>query len=565
MADLRHDNSDNGDSSNSTHQPEQQPASHESSWDIPNLDGIDFHRITSSATPSSSVSSNTSSSSRGTNYIEPVQDIEMTQSLAQLATNTSTNLKKVTPEDISQRYSSQASDTNNVEDPEATAAFDPLADDALMLPAQLPEDETPLQGSHEPQNQQELQDPQETQKLQTLPELPEESTFTSQFAALVSEDEGEAEGSHTHTNGRHTHTSSAGSSSNGVDRNTRRVLIWGIAGVLAVILIVALTIFIRHTATAATHEQLVNACVTSVKSAQSSSQELQKTINNADAEAKTSSDQVEDTSVLTNIQNAISQANASITKVNNLEKCSADLSDTQLKSITEDANSAISSQSTYQTTITKAKTAVSNSKNAKAVSTAKNELSAKRQEAQTLYTESQDKVADEATRDNLKKAIDSADNLLKQSTKSVTKDQYDDAKRTLNNTMTAVQNSQKAKAEADAKEREKDTDGICAPFAGSFSRGDTQFTLNGDCSITYGDDSSGSPSSCTFADGSTSTCASVDDEDNPQHINWSMQCTSDDNACKSGPVQLFASGLSNGGGDTSKTRISIGGQLFTKN
>ncbi|WP_018142989.1 hypothetical protein [Alloscardovia criceti] len=547
-------------------------AMNESQWDIPNLDGIDFDL---SGQPTA----------------------ENTQSLAQLSESTSSSLREInadTPDQEGAQHvdSSTANASDNSIDPESTASFDPLADDADMLPAEFnPHTETHTismasQAGDAGDAASSTDDGSETVVLgaplspvdetTVAPTTPREaisgtsasgtsaaedtSSFDTAFTEALNQfaDEDDdlgktGEFAAASAAGRHSHVARSKTNS---DRNTRRILIWGIVAVLVISLIVAVAIFWRNTANAQTHQQILAECVSSRKAAEDSSAALQKVVDDAQSATSTQSSEVDDTTVLTKVKNAVNQASASIASEKDLQSCTTELSDAQLQSITSQADEIVTNQTQYTTTINDSVSAVDSAKSNKSISSAKNDLSSKRQEAQTLYDQSAGKVSDETTRENLKKAIDEADELIAQSTKSVTATQYSAAVDTLNNTMTAVQNSMKTYEEAEAKKnREENTSGICAPYAGTYANGSTQFTLNGDCSVRYADNSSGAPSTCTFSDGSTGSCATVDNQDNPSQITWSMVCTGN-GACQNANVQL-----STNGGAAS---INVGGQSFTK-
>ncbi|TCD54176.1 hypothetical protein EJ419_03800 [Alloscardovia theropitheci] len=575
--------------------PNSHSASHEDSedvlnekrWDIPNLNGFDFE-------------------------LTDEQTIANTQSLTQLSESTSTALRAINAREQEEAARAlqarrEYNDNRDSQDPEATSSFDPLADDADMLPshedshsntdnASATNDDSaqtiiisgkpvlnPQTNTQDANAQVEAQSAESTRTIDTSDEtsvvLPDtavthsedgEETLVSGFEGLddftETDDSDNSADTQSHDylgdqpiapsasragHGTHAHKVSDEEAS---ARNTRRMLIWGIAGVLVIALVVGLTIFFRNMANAQTHEQLLATCTSSRESAQTSSANLQKLVNDTNSVASTQSVDVEDTSTLTRIKNAINQANASINSEKDLDACTASLSDIQLRNIAQQADTIVNNQTEYTTAINKAKTAVENSKATKTQSNAKNDLTSKRQEAQTLYDQSNGKVTDETTRTNLKKAIDAADQLIAQNIKNVTSSQYSSAIDTLNNTMTAVQNSMKAYDDAQ-KEKDANIAGVCAPFAGTYSNGSTRVTLRGDCSVRYSDDSVGNPSTCTFPDGSTGSCATVDNAENPNEINWSMECLQN-GSCSNADVSVS--------GKNGQTTLNIGGQTYRK-
>ena len=582
----------------SNHNTDDNPLNEER-WDIPNLNGFDFD-------------------------LTEEQTIANTQSLTQLSESTSTALRAINAQNALNSSNNAAQNNaaqseqraSDTQDPEATASFDPLAEDAQMLPAtESPAQQsepssdvhstetvvlgspaaattpaartsapsetsnstagstadstsTPSETATLPLNSAEDRtDGASTYETSTADASPAETTLTS-FADFA-EDDDDSDDAPTRTyqpqdpvvaalsstpqshRGSHAKQLSDQETS---ERSTHRMLIWGIAAVLAIVVIVGLTIFFRNMANAQTHEQILAACTSSRQSAQKSSESLQKVVNDATATAATQSSDVEDTATLTKAKNALEQANASLASEKALDECKATMSDAQLRALTNQADTIVSNQTQYTLTINKTKTAVENSKATKTQSNAKNNLSTKRQEAQTLYDQSNGKVTDETTRTNLKKAIDDADSLIAQNIKNVTSSQYSSAIDTLNNTMTAVQNSMKAYEESE-KAKEANVAGVCAPFAGTYSNGSSQVTLRGDCTLRYSDNSIGTPSTCTFSDGSTGSCATVDDEDNPNEVGWSVVC-SGDGACQNSNARV-----SNRGGQIT---MELGGQSYTR-
>lgn len=608
-------------------------ALNESRWEIPNLDGIDFTRIRDTYQNAQS------SSLPGSENISltPNDELEMTQSLANLAASTSTTLAHISGEKGEQQsasadlHTSKSTDSDvsrsseASDDPESTAAFDPLADDydefdALnSAPQSSLTPDTPNLAPDNAQNadisgsnnisspmaeqtegaradearteasrtelegdptvaltaQSESEPAKITEHIvlsQYAPSTPDESaapaaaaptitesnwdtdpnelTFTSQFAAL-SDDSTDALPAASH-----------GKTSKD-DRLTRRVLLWGIIGVIVLALVIGTTITMRNRATAENHAQLLASCISSRQNAQASSAELKQAVKDAQRDNSTSSADVEDTSTLTVMHNAVDQATASIEKEQALDACSDKLNDVKLRSIHEDANTIIDNQATYVRAIRQARTKVSESRKVKEITKAHDDLGNLRQTAQTLYDESAGKVKDESTRANLKTEIGQADSLLKQNTKSMSAAQYTSEKNKLNSAMSAVKKSVQDKEieqEQARKKKEQEAKQVCSAYAGSYSNGSIQFTLNGDCSVSFGDNSRGAPADkCVDANGREASCVTQDDNEDPNHMAWIMQC-SGGSACKEGRVDLYTTSDA----DSDQPYIRIGDQKYTK-
>ena len=127
--------------------------------------------------------------------------------------------------------------------------------------------------------------------------------------------------------------------------------------------------------------------------------------------------------------------------------------------------------------------AVRDSKLAKELDTAKSQLKQGIDGASKTLKDTDGKVADNATRDNLTKAIDEANNAL--SKKGVTDPKtYTDQKAKLDAAVKRVTDSKAAKDKADAEATADRT--RCAAFADEYSlyQGDDFLTLHADCSYT---------------------------------------------------------------------------------
>lgn len=134
-------------------------------------------------------------------------------------------------------------------------------------------------------------------------------------------------------------------------------------------------------------------------------------------------------------------------------------------------------------TLNAALKAVRDSKLAKELDTAKSQLKQGIDGASKTLKDTDGKVADNATRDNLTKAINEANNAL--SKKGVTDPKtYTDQKAKLDAAVKRVTDSKAAKDKADAEATADRT--RCAAFADEYSlyQGDDFLTLHADCSYT---------------------------------------------------------------------------------
>lgn len=164
----------------------------------------------------------------------------------------------------------------------------------------------------------------------------------------------------------------------------------------------------------------------------------------------------------------------------------------------------------------KAVDAVSASKAAKTLDTAKTNLTAKLDEASKLLSDSDGKVQDNATRDALSKAIDEANGLRDGNDPA----KIDEARKTLETAMSAVNDSVNAKSEADAQ-------AAAAAAAAAAAQAQAQSTYSGGSSYsdnsTYkrtGGSSTGSGSSFGSGSGSGSTGSST----SKPNLNGSQGC-----------------------------------------
>ena len=486
----------------SNHNTDDNPLNEER-WDIPNLNGFDFD-------------------------LTEEQTIANTQSLTQLSESTSTALRAINAQNALNSSNNAAQNNaaqseqraSDTQDPEATASFDPLAEDAQMLPAT----ESPAQQS-EPSS-----DVHSTETV--VLGSPAAATTPAARTSAPSETSNSTAGSTADSTSTPSETATL--PLNSAEDRTDGASTYETSTADASPAETTLTSFADFaeddddsddapTRTYQPQDPVVAALSSTPQSHRGShAKQLQKVVNDATATAATQSSDVEDTATLTKAKNALEQANASLASEKALDECKATMSDAQLRALTNQADTIVSNQTQYTLTINKTKTAV--------------------------------EVTDETTRTNLKKAIDDADSLIAQNIKNVTSSQYSSAIDTLNNTMTAVQNSMKAYEESE-KAKDANVAGVCAPFAGTYSNGSSQVTLRGDCTLRYSDNSIGTPSTCTFSDGSTGSCATVDDEDNPNEVGWSVVCSSD-GACQNSNARV-----SNRGGQVT---MELGGQSYTR-
>ncbi|WP_237746145.1 colicin transporter [Bifidobacterium saguini] len=147
--------------------------------------------------------------------------------------------------------------------------------------------------------------------------------------------------------------------------------------------------------------------------------------------------------------------------------------------------------------LSKAVKAVNESRAAKTLETAKSNLSSKLEEASQLLSDSDGKVADNATRDNLSKAID-AGNGLKGGNDPA---RIDEARKSIEDAMKAVNDSVQAKADADAQAAAEAAAAQAAQQAQasrSSSSSSSRYSYSGTSSNRY----SGSSSSSSGSSGS---------------------------------------------------------------
>ena len=193
----------------------------------------------------------------------------------------------------------------------------------------------------------------------------------------------------------------------------------------------------------AEHGRAVSACAAASDKVREAANEYNAIVNGdaADASAITAK-QVKDSKTVDALAKALKE------KSPEYEGCVAD----DTKGLNDAAGKLSQQESWYKThakSLTKMVTAVTDSKTAKDLDTAKADLKGTLDSAGKTLADSDGKVADNATRDSLTKAIDEANNTL--SKKGVTDPKtYTDAKAKLDAAVKQVTDSKAAKEQADA-------------------------------------------------------------------------------------------------------------------
>lgn len=227
-------------------------------------------------------------------------------------------------------------------------------------------------------------------------------------------------------------------------RRPRRVHAWMIA--VAVIAVVAVVLAGLGVWQAVRVRGAVASCESMAAQATAAYEDLLKLVQSdelKDAKAITA-DQVEDPDTVTALQDALQNAGGTVS----IGVCGVEWYDLHPDRIVEKPARGKTLFESKRQSLRKAMDAVLKSRDAKTLADAKDALKAKVDQGASLLKDSDGKVQDNAVRDALSKAIDQARKLL---------DENDDAKAmndattSLDQAMSAVNDSVKAKQDADAK------------------------------------------------------------------------------------------------------------------
>lgn len=189
------------------------------------------------------------------------------------------------------------------------------------------------------------------------------------------------------------------------------------------------------------HESAMADCTQSVKAMQSSVRSAQATVGRYREAAGIQADQVQDAKTVDAMHKTIKTAGGIKPQV---VVCDASMSTSDLQAATDKARRTSGHLKDIERDYAKAGKAVLTSRDAKILEDAKSALSGKRDEASRLLGDSDGKVADNATRDALQKAIDQAGGVKGDKAKD-----YQDAAAALQSAVDQVNASMQAKAQAD--------------------------------------------------------------------------------------------------------------------
>ncbi|WP_236024557.1 hypothetical protein [Bifidobacterium pluvialisilvae] len=161
------------------------------------------------------------------------------------------------------------------------------------------------------------------------------------------------------------------------------------------------------------HDTALAACLDAQTTLANAEKTLKESKKAAEAAAKINSDDVSDPKAIDNLKN-LTKSNADINNdaVKSNNGCGADLTANILQQHADALNSAATENTDTATKFTNSTQTVYDGQSTKMVSTSRNTLQTSVNDAQNLMTSSNGKVADNATRTNLQKAIDEAKKLL---------------------------------------------------------------------------------------------------------------------------------------------------------
>ena len=189
------------------------------------------------------------------------------------------------------------------------------------------------------------------------------------------------------------------------------------------------------------HESAMADCTQSVKAMQSSAKSAQATVGRYREAAGIQADQVQDAKTVDAMHRTIKTAGGIKPQV---VVCDASMSTSDLHAATSKARRTTDHLKAIDRDYAKAGKAVVASRDAKILEDAKSALAGKKDEAARLLGDSDGKVADNATRDALQKAIDQAGGVKGGKAKD-----YQDAASALQSAVDQVNASMQAKSQAD--------------------------------------------------------------------------------------------------------------------
>ena len=189
------------------------------------------------------------------------------------------------------------------------------------------------------------------------------------------------------------------------------------------------------------HGSAMADCTQSVKAMQSSTRSAQATLARYREAAGIQADQVQDAKTVDAMHKTVKTAGGIKPQV---VVCDASMSTSDLHAATDKARQATDHLKDIERDVAKAGKAVLASRGAKILEDAKSALAGKKDEAARLLGDSDGKVADNATRDALQKAIDQAGGVKGGKAKD-----YQDAVSALQSAVDQVNASMQAKAQAD--------------------------------------------------------------------------------------------------------------------
>lgn len=195
------------------------------------------------------------------------------------------------------------------------------------------------------------------------------------------------------------------------------------------------------------HESAMADCTQSVKAMQSSTRSAQATLARYREAAGIQADQVQDAKTVDAMHRTIKTAGGIKPQV---VVCDASMSTSDLHAATSKARQATDHMKAIDRDYAKAGKAVVASRDAKILEDAKSALAGKKDEASKLLGDSDGKVADNATRDALQKAIDQAGGVKGGKAKD-----YQDAVNALQSAVDQVNASVQAKAQVDQQAAEQ--------------------------------------------------------------------------------------------------------------
>jgi hypothetical protein len=224
---------------------------------------------------------------------------------------------------------------------------------------------------------------------------------------------------------------------------SRKTVATTLAGIVGLILLSGGSAYAIHANGTNEHDQALSSCIASQTSYKTAAQQLDKSHADSDNQAKTDAAQVADANTIHALNDARAAKRPSVAGI-----CKPSMDTDELGKLETTFNDHTKTLHHQKSNLDMAVKAVVASRDAKSLAEAKGGLAQAVQDAQGTFDSSDGKVADTATRDRLREALDAANKVLADESVKDPK-RYQDAQASLADPVNQVNESVNAKASAD--------------------------------------------------------------------------------------------------------------------